>query len=80
MSSDKNRTTLSSYSFPDELQVDDLIVRAPRHEDVERIVPAFVDPLVGGEAGLPPFDSATLHDFLDEQLEACGPRGCCPRT
>ncbi len=70
MSSERNPAELSSYAFPDELRVDDLIVRPPRHEDVERIAPAFVDPLVGGEAGLPPFDASTLHAFVDDQLEA----------
>jgi len=68
--SSRNFAELSSYAFPEELRVDDLIVRPPNHDDVEQIVPAFVDPLVGGEAGLPPFDSAALHAFLDEQLGA----------
>lgn len=68
--SSRNPAELSSYAFPEELRVDDLIVRPPNHDGVEQIVPAFVDPLVGGEAGLPPFDSATLHAFVDSQLEA----------
>ncbi len=67
--SSRNPAELSSYAFPQELRVDELIVRPPHHDDVEQIAPAFVDPRVGGEAGLPPFDSATLHAFVDSQLE-----------
>jgi RimJ/RimL family protein N-acetyltransferase len=68
VSSDKARGLLSSYTYPDELRADELLLRAPRHDDVDVLAPAFADPAVGGEAGLPPFDAETLHAVLDGQL------------
>ena len=44
----------SSYRFPDELRIDELTIRYPTPDDIETVAPAFVDPEVGGEAGLPP--------------------------
>jgi RimJ/RimL family protein N-acetyltransferase len=55
-------------AFPEELPADGLLLRLPRHEDVATIAPAFTDPAVGGEAGLPPFGEAELHEVLDEIL------------
>ena len=68
MRSDPAAARLSSYRFPDALSVDELLVRAPRDDDVERIAPAFQDPAVGGEAGIPPFDADTLRLVMREQL------------
>ena len=45
------------------------------HDDVDEIAPAFVDPAVGGEAGLPPFDAEMLHAIMDEELPAMRERG-----
>ena len=59
---------LSTYRFPEELRVDELLVRAPVEADVDTIAPAFRDPAVGGEAGIPPFDTDTLRLVLREQL------------
>lgn len=66
--SDKATAQFSTYRFPDELKVDTLIVRAPIDEDVEIIAPAFADPAVGGEAGLPPFDADMIRRVMREQL------------
>ena len=65
-----NRETaqLSSYEFPDELRVDELLARPPDQGDVQAIAPAFLDPAVGGEAGLPPFPEEMLRHVLREQL------------
>jgi RimJ/RimL family protein N-acetyltransferase len=68
LSSDQAQGLLSSYTFPDELRTGELLLRAPQHEDVDTVAPAFLDPAVGGEAGLPPFDAETLHTVLDGQL------------
>jgi RimJ/RimL family protein N-acetyltransferase len=68
MRSDPAAAQLSTYRFPDELRVDELLVRAPTEDDVERIAPAFQDPAVGGEAGMPPFDADTLRLVMREQL------------
>jgi RimJ/RimL family protein N-acetyltransferase len=66
--SDPAAAQLSTYRFPTEVRVDELLVRAPRDDDVEHIVPAFQDPAVGGEAGMPPFDGETLRHVMREQL------------
>jgi RimJ/RimL family protein N-acetyltransferase len=65
-----NRETaqLSTYEFPDELHVDELLARAPDEDDIPTIAPAFLDPAVGGEAGLPPFPEETLRQIMREQL------------
>jgi RimJ/RimL family protein N-acetyltransferase len=54
---------------PDEgLRVDEVIVRLPRADDLGAVAPAFLDPDVGGEAGLPPLDEAGLRAFHDEDM------------
>ena len=58
----------SSYRFPDELRVDELIIRYPSAEDIETIAPAFMDPEVGGEAGLPPVPAAMLVAALEGEI------------
>jgi RimJ/RimL family protein N-acetyltransferase len=66
---------LSTYRFPDELRVDELLLRAPAEADVDAVAPAFLDPAVGGEAGLPPFDPQMLRATLHEQLPMMRERG-----
>jgi RimJ/RimL family protein N-acetyltransferase len=66
---------LSSYEYPDELTFDELLVRLPEDRDVDEIAPAFLDPEVGGEAGLPPFDAETLRAVLREQIPAMRAQG-----
>jgi RimJ/RimL family protein N-acetyltransferase len=68
MQSDREIGTLSTYSFPAELRIDELLMRAPTEADVDTIAPAFLDPAVGGEAGLPPVDAEGLRALLREQL------------
>jgi RimJ/RimL family protein N-acetyltransferase len=46
-----------------------------RHDDVGAVAPAFTDPAVGGEAGLPPLDEEQLHAFLDHVLPQRRPDG-----
>ena len=50
------------------MRVDELLIRAPEEADVELIAPAFVDPEVGGEAGLPPVGPEALLAFMREQM------------
>jgi len=66
---------LSSYTFPPELRVDELLLRAPVEGDIDVIAPAFRDPAIGGEAGLPPFDTETLRVVMREQLPDMFERG-----
>jgi RimJ/RimL family protein N-acetyltransferase len=53
----------------------ELLLRAPTEADVDAIAPAFRDPEVGGEAGLPPVDTAALRMMLREQLPWLRDRG-----
>ena len=75
MRSDLERARPSSYEFPETLRVGELLLRAPTEADVETIAPAFRDPAVGGEAGLPPVDSDALRAMLREQLPLFRTRG-----
>jgi RimJ/RimL family protein N-acetyltransferase len=52
-----------------------LLLRAPTDADIDVIAPAFRDPEVGGEAGLPPVDGDTLRTMLREQLPWMHERG-----
>jgi RimJ/RimL family protein N-acetyltransferase len=66
--SDPASLALSAYRFPDLVRVDELLLRGPEDADVDVIAPAFVDPDVGGEAGLPPVGADALKAMLREQL------------
>jgi RimJ/RimL family protein N-acetyltransferase len=58
-------------AIPDDgFHVDELHIRQPTQDDMPRIAPAFRDPAVGGEAGLPPLSEAELVAFQREQLPA----------
>jgi RimJ/RimL family protein N-acetyltransferase len=70
---------LSSYRFPDEVRVDELLVRVPVAEDIDEIAPAFVDPDVGGEAGLPPVGPDELRAALETMIPTMREQGLmCP--
>jgi RimJ/RimL family protein N-acetyltransferase len=73
--SDLQSARPSSYAFPEALRADELLLRAPTDADVDVIAPAFRDPEVGGEAGLPPVDANALRRMLHEQLPAFRARG-----
>lgn len=66
---------MSTYRFPDLVRVDELLIRGPEEADVALIAPAFVDPEVGGEAGLPPVGPQELLAFLRAQLPALRAQG-----
>jgi RimJ/RimL family protein N-acetyltransferase len=68
MSSNLETASLSSYAFPETLRADELLLRAPTEADIDVIAPAFRDPAVGGEAGLPPVDADALRIMLRERL------------
>jgi RimJ/RimL family protein N-acetyltransferase len=55
-------------AFPDQLAADVIVLRTPVHDDVPVLAAAFRDPVLGGEAGLPPLGEEELHAVLDEQL------------
>ena len=57
------------------MRAGELLLRPPTEADVDAIAPAFRDPEVGGEAGLPPVDAVTLRAMLHEQLPWLRERG-----
>jgi RimJ/RimL family protein N-acetyltransferase len=70
---------VSSYRFPDELRVDDLVVHYPTAADIQIIAPAFVDPEIGGEAGLPPVGPEMLVAALETEIPRMRDNGLlCP--
>ena len=70
---------LSTYSFPEELRVDELVIRPTGEADIPAIAPAFRDPAIGEEAGIPPFDEDMLRNVIREQLPGMIARGLlCP--
>jgi RimJ/RimL family protein N-acetyltransferase len=73
--SDFSAAQLSTFRFPEELRVEELLLRGPREADVDTVAPAFLDPAVGGEAGLPPVDAETLRVLLRERLPVMRERG-----
>jgi RimJ/RimL family protein N-acetyltransferase len=75
VSSNKETARLSTYRFPDTVRAGELLLRAPIEADLDVIAPAFRDPEVGGEAGLPPVDADALRMMLREQLPALRAQG-----
>ena len=73
--SDRAAAQMSTYAFPEELRFDELLLRAPVDDDIETIAPAFVDPTIGGEASIPPFDAQMLRHVMREQLPVMRARG-----
>jgi RimJ/RimL family protein N-acetyltransferase len=55
-------------AFADELDAEGVVLRAPTHADVPALAAAFADPILGGEAGLPPLGEEELHAVLDDEL------------
>jgi RimJ/RimL family protein N-acetyltransferase len=51
-------------------RVDELLIRSPVLDDIAAIAPAFLDPDVGGEAGLPPLTEPELRAFMQHELPA----------
>lgn len=68
MRSDPRRMAFSTYAFPVELRAGELWLRGPHEEDIDRIAPAFIDPDVGGEAGLPQVGADELRTMMHELL------------
>jgi RimJ/RimL family protein N-acetyltransferase len=73
--SDFENARPSPYTFPESLRSSELLLRWPTEEDIDVIAPAFLDPAVGREAGLPPLDAPALGAALREQLPWMRDRG-----
>jgi RimJ/RimL family protein N-acetyltransferase len=67
---------LAVFSLPEQFEIDGpLVARLLAERDVPSIAPAFRDPEIGGENGMPPFDEDTLRSILRERLPEMRARG-----
>lgn len=75
MTSDPTAGRLSTYTFPRELRFDELLLRDPLEADIDAVAPAFLDPAVGGEAGLPPVGADELRAMVRDLLPGMRAQG-----
>jgi RimJ/RimL family protein N-acetyltransferase len=67
---------LAVFSLPDRFEIDEaLVARLLGEPDVPTIAPAFRDPEIGGENGMPPFGEDALRSVLRERLPEMRARG-----
>jgi hypothetical protein len=67
---------LAILSIPDRFEIDSPIVaRHVQERDVPIVAPAFRDPGIGGENGMPPFDEGELRIILRERMPEMRARG-----
>jgi RimJ/RimL family protein N-acetyltransferase len=67
---------LAILSIPDRFEIDSPIVaRHVQERDVPIVAPAFRDPGIGGENGMPPFDEGELRLILREGMPEMRARG-----
>jgi RimJ/RimL family protein N-acetyltransferase len=67
---------LSVFSIPDRFEISELVVaRQVEEPDVPIVAPAFRDPGIGGENGMPPFDEDELRAALRERIPQMRARG-----
>ena len=67
---------LASLSIPDRFEIDGAVfARYVEERDVPIVAPAFRDPGIGGEVGMPPFDEDELRAALRELLPEMRARG-----
>jgi RimJ/RimL family protein N-acetyltransferase len=67
---------LATFSIPDRFGIDGpLIARHVEERDVPIVVPAFRDPAIGGEIGIPPFGEDELRSMLRARLPEMRARG-----
>ena len=67
---------LAVLSIPDRFEIDDAYVaRKLEERDIPAVAPAFLDPGIGGENGMPPFDEDELHAVVRELIPEMRARG-----
>ncbi len=67
---------IAVFSMPARFEVDGPVVaRQVEERDVPLVAPAFRDPGIGGENGMPPFDESALRAVLFKQLPELRARG-----
>lgn len=64
------------FAVPDLFEIDGAFVaRVVEERDIPVVAPAFRDPGIGGENGMPPFDEAELRRVWREQIPQLRARG-----
>jgi RimJ/RimL family protein N-acetyltransferase len=64
------------FSVPDRFEIDGpFVVRGVEEPDIPVVAPAFLDPGIGGENGMPPFDEDELRRLWREQIPDLRARG-----
>jgi RimJ/RimL family protein N-acetyltransferase len=67
---------LVTFSVPDLFQIDGpFVARALEERDIPVVAPAFRDPGIGGENGMPPFDEQELRAVLRDRIPELRARG-----
>jgi len=70
------RAPLAVLSIPDRFEIDGTFVaRRLEERDIPVVAPAFRDPGIGGENGMPPFDEEELHEVVRELIPKLQARG-----
>jgi len=68
--------TLVAFAVPDLFEIDGpFVARQVEERDIPIVAPAFRDPGIGGENGMPPFDEDELRRVWREQIPALRARG-----
>jgi len=69
-------TGLAVFAVPERFEIDgSFVARAVEERDIPVIAPAFRDPGIGGENGMPPFDEEELRAVLRDQIPELRARG-----
>jgi RimJ/RimL family protein N-acetyltransferase len=67
---------LAIFSMPDRFEIDaPFVARHIEERDVPIVAPAFRDPNIGGENGMPPFDEDELRAILRDRIPEMRKRG-----
>jgi RimJ/RimL family protein N-acetyltransferase len=67
---------LVAFSIPARCEIDELlVVREIEEPDIPVVAPAFQDPRIGGENGMPPFDEQELRRVWHETMPGLRARG-----
>ncbi len=68
--------TIVAFAVPDRFEIDGtLVARVTEDRDIPVVAPAFRDPGIGGENGMPPFDEEELRRVWRERIPELRARG-----